>query len=84
MYVNVKPESCKIVSDTKNHGRSGPLPVRDSIFVSPLAKMYEKMARKTGFQIQDVNGDNQTAFDIPQVQLTFKLLNVLNQGFQIQ
>jgi hypothetical protein len=47
--------------------KEGPLPVTDSIFVSPLAQMYSKMARNFGFLLQDVNGENQTAFDIPQV-----------------
>ena len=55
-------------SDSKNHGQDGPLPVSDSIFVSPLAELYGKMAKTFGFLTQDINGDNQTGFDIPQVK----------------
>jgi hypothetical protein len=59
-------------SDTKNHGHGGPLPVSDSIFVSPLAEMYGKMAKTFQLRTQDVNGDNQTGFDIPQVLIKSK------------
>ena len=54
-------------SDTTFHGTDGPQTVRDSIFVSPLADLYQKMARKFEFLIQDFNAGNQTAFDVPQV-----------------
>jgi len=57
-------------SDSKNHGQDGPLPVSDSVFVSPLAELYGKMAKAFGFLTRDINGDNQTGFDIPQVKIT--------------
>jgi len=60
-------QSGKYKADQTIHGSSGPLNVRDSIFVSPLSNLYGLMAEKFGFHVQDINGKNQTGFDTPQV-----------------
>lgn len=57
--------------DGKHHGHKGPLKVRDSVYLSPLAESYNHMARGWGFKVDhDANGPEQSGFEAPQVTVT--------------
>ncbi|XP_040570452.1 glucose dehydrogenase [FAD, quinone] isoform X2 [Lepeophtheirus salmonis] len=55
--------------DTKHHGTEGNVPVSDSIYITPMAKVYKELAQLAGLPIRDYNAENQTGFDIPQLTM---------------
>merc|ERR1712029_631322 len=46
--------SSRYVSDTANHNRMGPLKVRDSVFLTPLAAIYKRIMRGRGLPTDDL------------------------------
>ena len=56
-------------NDEINHNRNGELPVRDSIYLSPLAKAWQKMAEKHHLNQSDINDGDLRGFAVPQLNL---------------
>lgn len=51
------------------HNDSGPLPIEDLTYKTPMAQLYLDAAKQMGYDTIDVNGPTQTGYTNPQVNL---------------
>ena len=56
-------------SDDPNHNSKGELPVQDSIFLSPIAEAWQKMAEKHELNQSDINDGDVKGFAVPQLNI---------------
>ena len=56
-------------SGSPNHNTKGELPVQDSIFLSPMAEAWQKMAEKHELNQSDINDGDVQGFAVPQLNI---------------